>query len=424
MVQPIKIVSGFRNSVKFSWETMTHWKNREISQKWQEYWWSFIIRNKDKVNINLFDNHEYMTFDLAMNNTEYFDNVESLFSANAPMKYILENPGFKWDWYIISYMNKYITEDDILGNLDLPWDWNIMSENPNITFKFIEKMKDKPWDWNMLSYWDKVIPERNISWAFVLKNLDLDWEWAHLTTRPDITWEYMQSTKHVLPWDYRTKIYNPNVPLDYVLKNYLPYIISDTKYINEIIADNKYDAYYSGNSLTHMNAYMFMTRNKHITLVNLNKLYTKHKALFQDPVYFSMFMCGFTTNPRITMNYVLNHPEIEWNWEFLCNNVNITLADVIQHPEINWCYKSLSNKESLTIEFVESNIDKPWDWEALAENEFTQSKQAFYLAEYKRHLMAFRIQQWWHKLREDPRHPVGIRRLEREYDALFGPGVL
>ncbi len=44
----------------------------------------------------------------------------------------------------------------------------------------------------------------------------------------------------------------------------------------------------------------------------------------------------------------------------------------------------------------------------------------YFVAEYRRHLAAFRIQQWWHKLRLDPRHPVGIRRLEREYLELFG----
>ncbi len=398
---------------------MSHWLNREISQRWQEYWWSFIMRHKEKVDFRVIDNHEYMTFDLAMNNTGYFDNVESLFSANAPLKYILENPDFKWDWYIISYMNKYITEDDIFGNLDLPWVLRIMSENCYITFKLIEKTKDKHWNWSWLSIWDDVIPDRNIPWSFVLENLDLDWEWCHLTTRPDITWEYMQANKH-LPWDCLNKLRNHNRPLEYILKNYIPYtILNDTKHINEIIEDDKYDAYYSSNSLTHMNAYMFMTWNKHITLENLEKIYTKYKALFQDPGHFSLIMRGLTTNPRITLDYVLNHPEMEWNWELLVNNTNICLADVIQHPEIPWSYSLLSEKEYLTIEFVESNLDKPWDWEALASHDFNISKQTFYLAEYRRHLAAFRIQQWWRLIREDPHHPVGIRRIEWEYDALF-----
>lgn len=398
---------------------MKHRLNREISQKWQEYWWSFIMRHKDKVDFRDIDNHEYMTFDLAMNNTGYFDNVESLFSANAPLKYILENPDFKWDWNIISYMNKKITEDDILGHLDLPWDWQIMSENRYITFKLIEKTKDKPWDWDWLSISNDVIPDRNIPWAFILDNLDLDWNWCHLTTRPDITWEYMQDNKH-LPWDCLNKMRNPNMPLEYILKNYIPYtILNDTKHINEIIEADKYDTYYSGNSLAHMNAYMFMTWNKHVTLENLEKIYAKYKVLFQDPGHFALFMRGLTTNPRITLDYVLNHPEMEWNWELLCNNINITLADVIQHPEIPWSYSLLSEKEYLTIEFIESNLDKPWDWETLSSHDFNISKQTFYLAEYRRHLAAYRIQQWWHHIREDPRHPVGIRRLEREYDALF-----
>ena len=45
-------------------------------------------------------------------------------------------------------------------------------------------------------------------------------------------------------------------------------------------------------------------------------------------------------------------------------------------------------------------------------------------AEYFRYLAAYRIQQWWLRLRLDPRHPVGIRRLEREYEELFGQEAL
>ena len=30
---------------------------------------------------------------------------------------------------------------------DKPWDWNELSDNPNITMEIIEKYPNKPWDW-------------------------------------------------------------------------------------------------------------------------------------------------------------------------------------------------------------------------------------------------------------------------------------
>lgn len=57
----------------------------------------------------------------------------------------------------------------------------------------------------------------------------------------------------------------------------------------------------------------------------------------------------------------------------------------------------------------------------LSNNTFTTSKMEFIAQKYKEYLAAYRIQQWWHKIRLDPYHPVEIRRLEREYAGLFGP---
>ena len=136
-------------------------------------------------------------------------------------------------------------------------------------------------------------------------------------------------------------------------------------------------------------------------------------------------MPALTVHPAVTLDYILSHLEMEWNWELLCCNPNISLADIKQHPEIDYNYKLLSNKSYLTIEFVENNIDEPdWDWEDLSREEFIEEEQAFYLAEYRKHLAAFRIQQWWYRIRLDPRHPVGIRRLEREYDELCSAAAL
>ena len=64
------------------------------------------------------------------------------------MEIIEKYPNKPWDWEIISenpnltmeFIEKYPT-----------WDWEIISENPNLTMEFIEKYPNKPWNWRFIS---------------------------------------------------------------------------------------------------------------------------------------------------------------------------------------------------------------------------------------------------------------------------------
>ena len=46
--------------------------------------------------------------------------------------------------------------------------------------------------------------------------------------------------------------------------------------------------------------------------------------------------------PYITMKFVLEHPEMNWNWDFLSLNPSITMKDVLEHPDKNWNWNCLS----------------------------------------------------------------------------------
>ena len=55
-----------------------------------------------------------------------------------------------------------------------PWDWDIISGNPNITMEIIENNPDKPWNWGFYGISDNP----NITMDFIEKHIDknLDWE--------------------------------------------------------------------------------------------------------------------------------------------------------------------------------------------------------------------------------------------------------
>jgi hypothetical protein len=37
-------------------------------------------------------------------------------------------------------------------NLDNPWDWYGLSQNPNVTLEMVDKYPTKPWNWEELSH--------------------------------------------------------------------------------------------------------------------------------------------------------------------------------------------------------------------------------------------------------------------------------
>ena len=64
----------------------------------------------------------------------------------------------------------------ISNNMDKDWEWEWLSENPNITWEIVEANPDKPWDWYGLS------SNPNITWEIVEANPDKPWKWYRLSS--------------------------------------------------------------------------------------------------------------------------------------------------------------------------------------------------------------------------------------------------
>jgi len=60
---------------------------------------------------------------------------------------------------------------------------------------------------------------------------------------------------------------------------------------------------------------------------------------------------------------------------------------------------------------VQRNPGAPWEWYCLSANPFTMEKERF-LRDYAARI----VQMWWLKILLSPTHPVGRRRLERDYE--------
>ena len=66
-------------------------------------------------------------------------------------QYIKDNPNEDWDYDGLSE-NPNITWEIVQANPTKPWDYDDLSENPNITCEIVQANQHKPWDYKNLSY--------------------------------------------------------------------------------------------------------------------------------------------------------------------------------------------------------------------------------------------------------------------------------
>ena len=71
-----------------------------------------------------------------------------------------QNPNITWDIIVANHDIKYTkprtrlytlypdsTHLDFLNMIDITWNWNGISKNPNITWEIIQNNPDKDWNW-------------------------------------------------------------------------------------------------------------------------------------------------------------------------------------------------------------------------------------------------------------------------------------
>ena len=117
------------------------------------------------------------------------------------MKLLEKYSNKPWDWEGIS-QNPNITVDFIEKHPDFYWDWYGISVNSNINIeKIIEKYPNKNWNWYSLSQ------NPNITASFIEANIEKPWDWDSLSQNPNITMEIIEKFPNK-PWNWNAISYN------------------------------------------------------------------------------------------------------------------------------------------------------------------------------------------------------------------------
>jgi hypothetical protein len=116
------------------------------------------------------------------------------------------------------------------------WQYDYLSENPNITWDYVRAHLDKDWDFSGLS------GNPSITWEIIKNNPTYPWDEYCLSFNPNITWEIVQANPDY-PWQYTQLSKNPNITWDIVKNNlekdwYFPWLSQNRNFTPEIVKEN------------------------------------------------------------------------------------------------------------------------------------------------------------------------------------------
>jgi len=121
-----------------------------------------------------------------------------------------------WNWDIL-VNNPSITFSFgfILKHIEKPWDWGILSSREDLTWNIIDKYSTQNWDWSTLSQNSKL----KLTGDFLINYADKPWDWSIISTRTDIQFdEKVISALVDKPFDWKSLSRNISfVPNDSVL---------------------------------------------------------------------------------------------------------------------------------------------------------------------------------------------------------------
>jgi hypothetical protein len=268
---------------------------------------------------------------------------------------------------------------------DAPWNWNLISANPNTTYARI-MAEDRPWEaygvlhnpntpreaiidyldtpqWGfqgkLASLWDNHWVARNISnspavdWKIIAARPN-GWWWMSVSANPNITWECISNNKYHpdgsgrrTPWSwYDISSDNPNITRK---------IVEENEYLDGELVPWDRDSMVLNPQLINVRD---VDTHSHLAMVTLS-------------------MC-------CTWEEIMERPQLEWDWFRISANPHITMEiyEANQHwpgtaVKIPWDLSGLAYNPNFTWEWYAARADQLDEdgWEMIALNTFGRPKR-------------------------------------------------
>lgn len=234
-INPCISVSFIMNHSNLPWASKAISMNPNITESdissYESFRWSYadLCRNPNlpfsffnniitNTSTNIHMNWDYLSANSAIQ-TEDLDRYHNLpwndmfvsMNPNINSNYVLKvKPDRNWSIKYVS-ANKGINERDIYKKI-LPWDYNHLSNNPNLPARFIRDNLSESWNWYSIGI------NPNITATDVDTYHEIPWDYSALSSNPNISLEYAL-TYNDKPWNYKNLACNKNVSMEHIRQN-------------------------------------------------------------------------------------------------------------------------------------------------------------------------------------------------------------
>lgn len=307
----IDIITGIKKDIQLNFHKLS--ANKGILQvdieNHPDYQWSYMnVTNNPNINIQGFIKNQ----DNLTDNNKIIDLYWKNISINA-------------------CKNKKINIDIISEYSHLPWKYDWMSLNPNITIEFIVENMSYNWDWYDLS------KNEAFTMDIIEKYIELPWDLEGISSNPNLTFDFFNKYKKEngkIKGKFDMLAISRNINIDT-----LDYFLNDNvDFFSEI------NGYYYMKNISYNNNFIYLT-------------YKSKK--FIDIIYDSIY----GIDPCI--------------WQIISSNPSIDMSYIIMNKQYPWNYTGISRNPNLTIEYIQEHITCKWDWYEICGNIYTKEEYEY-----------------------------------------------
>jgi len=305
-----------------------------------EWKWSYISQNHNIISFDDVIKNPDLPFNMSMVsrnlNIKWNHVIENIHlnwdwdglsrNSNIKIEHIISLPEKQWNWEFICYTCdiKKIQWHHIKDNPSLPWKWNSLLQCDNLPLEIIINIEKT----GLITDWDLLSDNVNLTMDFIEQHLDKEWNWNSLSCHNNITFEFI--LKHYKNWMTSDIFYNPNITFEQI-KNY--------KELNwNVISSQSFITWNHIKENLHLPwNWKRVTFNKNITIeIIINAFHS-----IEHLNYYDFDWDEINSNKKINSDIIKQNHDLPWDWKLLSNNKNITWELLYEFPNQSWNYYNL-----------------------------------------------------------------------------------
>lgn len=196
------------------------------------------------------------------------------------------------------------------------------------------------------------------------------WSWTALSANPNITQKMIDVIP--VPWNMRRWSLNVNFKTDIIPQQYKAICwesLSENKAISlKYIADNKYLPWDFHKISSNPNITMEFVLSIPVFMWHWDEL-SCNSAISMDNIVDNLTLPWnfeyVSMNPNMTFKFISNNID-KIHWLEVSDNYGISIRDIIKYKTLPWNWEIVSTRKDITIAHVVQNLDVAWSWYLLS----------------------------------------------------------